>query len=223
MTHRFDDLSKSLADESVPRRESLRRLGIFFVAAALSPLGLKSAWAGPNACKNFCRCRKRKQQEQCVAACKACDNGSQDLCGSCGNYFCCGDGQACCGDFCADLASDFSNCGACGFHCEPPGPFEMGVCLDGGCAYSCVEGAVVCDGECSLLVGDPANCGGCGNVCGGETPDCILGECGQCEPGTASCGGVCIDILWDSRNCGACGNVCPEQTACANGVCEGLS
>ena len=45
MDHLFDEFSKSLA-ESVPRRESLRRLGAVFAGAVLSPLGMGTAWAG---------------------------------------------------------------------------------------------------------------------------------------------------------------------------------
>ena len=41
----FDEFSKSLA-ESVPRRESLRRLRVVLAGAVLSPLGLGAAWAG---------------------------------------------------------------------------------------------------------------------------------------------------------------------------------
>ena len=48
MDHLFDEFSKSLA-ESVPRRESLRRLGAVFAGAVLGPLGLQNAWArGPD-------------------------------------------------------------------------------------------------------------------------------------------------------------------------------
>jgi hypothetical protein len=49
MTHRWDEFSKSLAEESLPRRESLRRLGLALAGAMLSPLELETAWAkGPN-------------------------------------------------------------------------------------------------------------------------------------------------------------------------------
>ena len=41
----FDELSESLA-ESMPRRESLRRLRVVLAGAVLSPLGLGAAWAG---------------------------------------------------------------------------------------------------------------------------------------------------------------------------------
>ena len=73
MDHLFDEFSKSLA-ESMPRRESLRRLGVVLAGAVLSPLGLGAAWAGrPDPCKPFCKCRTTKQQSQCLAACRACN------------------------------------------------------------------------------------------------------------------------------------------------------
>src|SRR5262245_23190318 len=113
--NRWDELSKSLAD-SIPRRQSLRWLGAAFAGAVLSPLGLKPAWArGPDACKSFCNQCHRSQRSQCLAACRACNNRPNRLCGSCGDYVCCGNVQACCGDYCADLGSDFHNCGECGF------------------------------------------------------------------------------------------------------------
>ena len=62
MDHLFDEFSKSLA-ESVPRRESLRRLGAVFAGAVLSPLAAGTAWAGgkqrpaQDPCKTFCQCR----------------------------------------------------------------------------------------------------------------------------------------------------------------------
>src|SRR5262249_12174792 len=43
MDHLIDEFSKSLA-ESLPRRESLRRLGAVFAGAVLGPLGLETAW-----------------------------------------------------------------------------------------------------------------------------------------------------------------------------------
>ena len=72
MDHLFDEFSKSLA-ESVPRRESLRRLGAVFAGTMLSPLGLGTAWAGrADPCAAFCKCRNKAQQTKCLAACKAC-------------------------------------------------------------------------------------------------------------------------------------------------------
>jgi len=46
MTYHWDEFSKSLDDKSVPRRESLRRLGAVFAGAVLSPLALDTTgWA----------------------------------------------------------------------------------------------------------------------------------------------------------------------------------
>ena len=70
MERLWDEFSKSLA-ESVPRRESLRRLGAVFAGAVLSPLGLQTAWARTqDPCKAFCKCRNSKQQSQCLAVCQ---------------------------------------------------------------------------------------------------------------------------------------------------------
>ena len=101
MDHLFDEFSKSLA-ESVPRRESLRRLGAVFAGAVLSPLGLGTAWAGRrDPCAAFCKCRTTKQQSQCLAACRACNGNTGRIGGSCGSYVCCS--TAACGGVCSDL------------------------------------------------------------------------------------------------------------------------
>ena len=272
MTHQWDEFSKSLAENTLPRRQSLRLLGAALAGAFLSPLGLGTASAaGRDPCKSFCRCSNRTQQNQCLAACRACNSDPRRLCGTCGSYACCAAGKACCRGYCTDLASDFDNCGGCGNFCEAPGPYEYGACVDGHCFYTCAEGAVdcgdycadldndfdncggcgapcddpapyeegaciegaciyrcapgalACDGMCTPVYSDPYNCGACGTVCTAPTPYCIQGVCGDCPPGSANCGGGCIDLMWDSLNCGACGIVCPEHSACAWGVCEGLT
>ena len=210
MIHHWDELSKSLAEESLPRRESLQRLGFLFAGAVLSPLGLGTAWArGADPCKAFCKCRNKKQQNACLAACKACGNDPRFLCGSCSS-----------GYACTDLANDPNNCGACGRACDQAGPYEYGVCVGGECDYFCVDGADRCDGTCTFLGWDPSNCGACGNVCPETAPYCNQGECAACPPGTALCGGQCVDLLTDPSNCGACGNVCDESTTCSQGVCS---
>src|SRR5215212_2338890 len=86
---RLDEFSKLLA-ESVSRRETLRRIGTFVAGAVLSPLGLGAAWAaGPDRCKPFCRaCTNKSQQNQCLAACRACNGNTSRLCGTCGGYAC---------------------------------------------------------------------------------------------------------------------------------------
>src|SRR5215470_16859939 len=89
----FDEFSKSLS-ESVPRRESLRRLGAVFAGAVLSPLAAGTAWARgkpvQDPCKAFCRCANTTQQSQCLTACRNCNGNTSLLAGSCGNYTCCG-------------------------------------------------------------------------------------------------------------------------------------
>jgi hypothetical protein len=232
MTHHWDEFSKALA-EPVPRRESLRRLGVVLAGAVLSPLAAGTAWAGgkgklarkgPPAGKDpgkaFCKCRNKAQQNACLAAFKACNGDTRRLCGTCGSYVCCGNGQTCCGQVCTDLASDFDNCGACGHACPQPRPYEYGTCIRGNCEYWCVEGAVVCGGACTSLDSDPDNCGACGNACGGSTPYCTQGECNPCVFPFVPCGGVCVDPSSDRNNCGACGIQCADNEVCFGGFCE---
>jgi stigma-specific protein Stig1 len=249
MTYQWDEFSKSLADDSLPRRESLRWLGAALAGAVLSPFGLREAWGAPkqDPCKAFCGCSNKTQQNQCLAACQACNGNTSRLGGACGNYTCCAKAvcngacsdlssnpncgacgndcrdfsETCCGTYCADLKNDFQNCGSCGFRCPDPGPFEFGECIAGGCHYACVEGAVKCNSACSVLDSDPNNCGACGNVCPGPNPHCIAGVCGSCPDGSENCGGGCVDILFDGNNCGACGHVCQPLEFCSWGNCEG--
>ena len=240
MDHLFDEFSTSLA-ESLPRRESLRRLGAVFAGAILSPLGMQTAWAGmPDPCKAFCKCRNATQQNQCLAACKACNGNTSRLAGSCGSYTCCSIasckgvcsslksdpncgacdnncgayGETCCGSYCADLANDIFNCGRCGAVCAPPGPYESVNCIAGTCVYDCVAGAADCgDGTCTNLDADPDNCGACGNVCGGATPYCDQGACTDilCPAGQTLCSGACYDL---NNDLGNCGTSCEDRTVC---------
>src|SRR5262245_45136775 len=248
MHYLFDEFSKSLS-ESVPRRESLRRLGAVFAGAVLSPLGLQTAWAGTDPCRAFCKCRNPKQQNQCLAACKVCNGNTSRLGGSCGNYVCCSVaackglcsdlrhdpncgacgndctalGETCCGTYCADLANDVFNCGACGNLCPEPLPGEVVACLSGTCVYGCATGAVDCNGTWTVLASDPDNCGACGIVCPESAPVCLNGTCSE-EPACifpfVSCGGICVDPTSDRFNCGGCGIQCSEVEACIGGFCE---
>ena len=251
MENLCDEFSMSLA-ASVPRRESLRRMGAVIAGMLLDPWGLGTAWAaGQDPCKTFCsRCRNKTQQNQCLAACRACSGNTGRLGGGCGSYVCCqaaacngvcsdlqsdpncgacGNdcsdlGETCCGNYCADLANDFDNCGSCGARCASPTPFEYGACVDGACVYSCVEGAIVCGGICTPVSSDPDNCGTCGNVCPESAPFCDQGVCmvNDCVPPFGMmCGGACIDILFDALNCGGCGFQCQPLEHCSWGVCEG--
>jgi hypothetical protein len=246
MDHLFDEFSKSLS-ESLPRRESLRRLGAVFAGAILGPLGIETAWAkGPDPCKAFCQCRNTRQQSQCLAACKACNGYTGRLAGSCGNYTCCpivsckgvcsnlksdpncgscgnncgAYGETCCGSYCAALKNDISNCGRCGKVCPPAGTGEYVACVSGQCFYDCVEGADDCNGTCTFLGSDPDNCGACGNVCPDSAPICYEGACTLCYPDQTQCGAACVDLDFDPNNCGACGFECPDSApVCWGGAC----
>ena len=216
MSHRWDEFSKSLAEKSVPRRESLRLLGAAVAGALLSPLGLGTALAGgPDPCKAFCRCSNKSRQNACLAACRACSGDTGRVCGSCGS-----------GYTCTDLGFDFNNCGACGHVCQEAGPYEEGACMFGRCEYACTEGAVDCgDGACTALWADPDNCGDCGNVCPETAPYCLDGVCRQnpcSNPSPDFCNGVCTSISTDWSNCGACGRVCIGFDVCINGQCENI-
>ena len=224
MDHAFDEFTKSLS-ASVPRRESLRRLGAVFAGAVLSPLGLETAWAarkppsGPDPCLTFCKCRKQKEQDQCLKVCRASQSDTSRVCGSCGSYVGCAAGQRCCSGHCADLQNDVRNCGGCGRNCAAPPVNESVACVSGLCTYDCVAGAVDCNGTCTFLDSDPDNCGACGNVCPAATRYCQSGTCVACRDGQINCNGVCSDLLFDYDNCGGCGQTCPPGFVCSLGVC----
>jgi len=221
MERLYDEFSMSLA-APVPRRESLRRMGAVIAGMVLNPWGLGTVWAGGDPCRAFCRCSNKAQQNQCLAACRACNKETSRLCGTCGDYACCATGERCCSGYCTDLENDFDNCGGCGARCADPAPYEDGACVWGECVYLCEEGALDCDGLCTRVTNDPNNCGACGNVCAGSTPYCNGGTCGavQCFGGQALCGGVCREIQLDPQNCGGCGVVCGPGENCAGGLCQ---
>ena len=214
MTHHWDDFSKSLAEGSSTRRESLRLLGAALAGAVLGPLGLGTAHAAPkprkgqDPCKSICRCPNKKQQDACLAACRSCTGATSRLCGSCGT-----------GITCDDLANDVRNCGACGNTCQP-GRYEVAACVSGACVYSCVEGAVRCNGACTYLASDPNNCGACGNVCPDWAQRCTEGVCDPCTFPYILCGDVCVDPTSDRDHCGGCGVHCGDTEACIGGFCE---
>jgi hypothetical protein len=247
MERLYDEFSMSLT-VSVPRRETLRRMGAVIAGLVLNPWGLRTAWAGSDPCRAFCRCSNKAQQNQCLAACRACNTQTSRLAGSCGSYVCCsiascggvcsdllsdpncgacgnncGDiGETCCGNYCADLANDFDNCGGCGARCPDPGPYEDGWCVLGECVYLCADGALDCNGTCTPVYSDPDNCGACGNVCPEWAPRCTEGVCTEvvrCVFPFIDCGGVCVDPTSDRNNCGGCGVQCSYDEACISGSC----
>jgi len=249
MSYQWDELSKALANDLMPRRQSLRLLGAALAGAVLSPFGLGTARAAmQDSCKEFCsRCSNKTQKNQCLTACLACNGNPSRLAGSCGKFTCCKTaacngkcsdlrsnpncgacgndcreyGETCCGTYCADLASDFDNCGSCGFRCDDFGPYEYAECVEGACMYGCIPGAILCDGACTPIDSDPYNCGACGYVCPAATPICSGGMChAECPSGLTRCGGSCTNIAFDTANCGGCGIVCNAGEICSGGVCQ---
>jgi len=123
-----------------------------------------------------------------------------------------------CGGRCVAIASDASNCGACGVACA-----AGEVCGGGHCL--CASGGVDCGGACVDLASDPANCGACGaacpaaQVCTATTggPSACAGACAL--PSLTACDRACVDLSADARNCGACGRACAVNERCAAGRC----
>lgn len=83
----------------------------------------------------------------------------------------CPSGLTDCSGACADLSTDESNCGSCGFSCA-----SGERCLSGSCALSCQTGLTNCGGVCRDLLTDANNCGGCGAACA-TGQSCIAGSC----------------------------------------------
>jgi hypothetical protein len=162
-------------------------------------------------------------------------------CGSCGNvcptgYMCdirhagpvddagavcsCGAGTfGDCADGCVDLATDSSNCGACGNVC----PLGY-TCVGASCANTCGGGLTPCASSggfsCVDLQSDPLNCGSCGNGC--DFPGaaaCVGRQCTCSDSSLTACGRACVDLATDPSNCGTCAKACPIGYACAGAQC----
>src|SRR5438874_8759979 len=168
MEDRFDALAKSVAG-AMSRRDALRRCGGGLAAVLLSALGLAPAalGAGGNTCTDYCKSHfaPGTAQVQCKRVCDACGGDTSRLCtgGPTQGVACCGTGERCCMTqlgvpFCASLASNVNNCGACG----------------NACAYN----ELCCGGTCKNTSSDRNNCGQCGQQCTeGGLPSCCSGTC----------------------------------------------
>jgi hypothetical protein len=138
-----------------------------------------------------------------------------------------------------NVASDSTNCGACGVVCssENVAPAcSMGVC-DGACAagFADCNGDKQTDGCETNTQGDTANCGACGVACSTAhvtSVACSAGLCkGACVAGWMDCDndiqldGCETDVASDPVNCGACGAPCSGNhvpaPACSGGQCDG--
>ena len=124
-----------------------------------------------------------------------------------------------------DLATDPTNCGACGVTCSFPNAAPR--CADGICSLAaCIDGFGDCDGVpdngCEVDLSDPTLCGACGPLEG------VPGDaCGACDSGVWACDGigavVCEGDLGDGalNACGGCGPLDDEPGAPC-GACGGV-
>jgi hypothetical protein len=99
----------------------------------------------------------------------------------------CAAGDQCCSMLCIDVATDLSNCGACGRACASSNVTTPG-CSNDLCAPKCAAGWADCnhpvapnaDDGCETNVYNVAHCGACGAAaCSlpNATPDCPAGAC----------------------------------------------
>jgi hypothetical protein len=127
----------------------------------------------------------------------------------------CGPAEQSCAGACVDVATDVTNCGACGTSC-PDGD----VCSVGQCALTCGGGTVKCGATCNDPKTDPSNCGGCGVLCGAGQV-CSAGQCAlSCGGATTMCGAACVDEKLDPAHCGGCGEICKAGQVCSNSTCQ---
>ncbi|MCC7536371.1 MAG: hypothetical protein IT379_09165 [Deltaproteobacteria bacterium] len=108
--------------------------------------------------------------------------------------------ERCCAGACTDVSVDPRACGGCGIVCGVGASCSMGRC-------ACDVGRQDCDSEpgCeSIAAADPEHCGDCATRCGGATPSCIGGACGQCET---------------AGDCPSDGLPCRAPVTCAGGLC----
>lgn len=159
----------------------------------------------------------------CGACGRSCPSGQSCSAGVCVGPInpICPAGQANCGSslrpICINLASDHSNCGACGWWC-----YSDEICNSGNC-LRCPSGQRACGNTCTDILSNNANCGACGRICPSGTT-CTAGACTTpCPTGQTLCGGACVNVQTDTNNCATCGNVCPTRAnavAACNGSCR---
>ncbi len=136
------------------------------------------------------------------------------------------------------LATDPSNCGACGYACVTPngtpgctsGECTVITCNDGyynvnnaafdGCEYSCTAGGTI---ESLCLDGFDDDCDGRTD---GDDPDCSACVPEFCDMADNDCDSLIdedFDLRTDPLNCGTCGHACSSRPhaapACVMGEC----
>ncbi len=129
-----------------------------------------------------------------------------------------------CGSVCVDLASDASNCGACGTRCVAP-TGGSAACVAGRCEASCGAGQHACSGRC-VSDASTASCGASCSPCpllANGTATCDGTRCGtSCNPGFHPCASGCVSNS-ATATCGATCTPCPTPlngvATCVAGAC----
>jgi hypothetical protein len=218
MTHRFDELARTLA-QTVSRRGAIRGVVGSMIGTVAMSAGLRQALAAPGtskACKEFCKDVPKAQRSQCLSACATCGDPN-GLCGAPGAFACCPPDTTCCpggcGGVCTDTDVDPSNCGACGHVCDAAQDCSAGICVQ-----RCLPGQVLCTSgtgqQTCCAAGSTCCVGATGTVtCCAEGTTCVTGACVPvpCPAGTIRCGSVCCT----TPACCAGGTTC--QTTHQNG------
>jgi len=214
---RFDALTKVVA-RSASRRQVLAALG----AALGASLGLGEAaraarCAGPGqACGPSRACCGALA---CTAgACAPPGQGNGNGGAGGGSSRGCPAGQSRCGGACVALASDPTNCGACGNVCATAVADATATCTNGACGVACGAGYQPCNGACIPT----ASCCTAADCPGGQCLTCTNHACvTTCGAGQGCCGGACADLTTDA-NCGACGATCTPPQTCGGGGTAGV-
>jgi hypothetical protein len=160
----------------------------------------------------------------CVAGhCEAC-GGSAGPC-PCTATADCSSGQACLAGACTAAAN------TCKFSSE----CDAGkICADGQCLASCESAPCAANFTCDKGVCQPNPGGGptctTDQQCGGDTPQCVGGECAKACSGDAECGGgkfcdqgACVDDTRPHPNCtddSQCGGTSATPKKCLGGFCK---
>jgi hypothetical protein len=188
--------------------------------------------AAPNGCETNVRAADANNCGGCNVVCRFSNAAATCAAGSCrmgacnAGFFDCDMNPA---NGCeTNVATDNTNCGACGRACS-----GGQACTMGACSTSCGGGTTNCGGACVNTATDPMNCGACSracslpnvatNACAGSA--CVVGGCatgfGDCDRTAAN--GCETNVRGaDVNNCGGCGVACSFANAaatCATGTC----
>ena len=138
----------------------------------------------------------------------------------------CAAGDLCCSNLCIDVATDLSNCGACGRACSSA-HVTTPACSSKLCAPTCAAGWADCnhpvapnaDDGCETNIYDAAHCGACGApACNvpNATAACPAGSCtvGSCNAGWFDCNGKAAD------GCECAGKDTGGGGCCPGGGCQ---